>query len=72
MKKFLNINLSAIGLMEIGKALLAFANIVIALAIVNIVYKEEEPLLYSVWVFFMFVSLYYMGYRLIKKGEGYV
>lgn len=60
------------GLIEIAKALLAFTNLITALAIINIVYKQEHPLTYSVWVAFMFVVLYFTAYKLIKKGEEYV
>jgi len=72
MFSYIQPSFSATGLIETGKALLAFANIVTALAIINIVYNQQHPLLYSIWVFFIFVLLYYIGYRLIKKGEKYV
>lgn len=64
--------LSGTALIEIGKALLAFTNLITALAIINIVYKQEHPLTYSMWVVFMFISLYYIGYKIIKRGEKYV
>jgi len=64
--------LSGTALIEIGKALLAFTNIITALAIINIIYKEENPLISSIILLILFIMLYYIGYKIIKKGENHV
>jgi len=61
--------LNSLGLVEVGKAILAFANIITALSIVNIVYKQQNPLIYGTGVFVSFIMLYLIGYKFIKRGD---
>jgi len=68
-KKIERKGLNSLGMVEVGKAVLAFANIITALSIVNIVYKQQNPLLYGTGVFISFTMLYYIGYKFIKRGD---
>lgn len=56
------------GLKEIGKALLAFANLITALYVINIVLISKDywqGLVATIG----FLVIYYVGYRFIKKGS---
>jgi hypothetical protein len=61
--------MSSNGLVEIGKGIIAFANILTALALINIVYNQKEPLFYTILVGINYIFLYYVGYKFIKKGD---
>ena len=69
LKNILKSKFSSIGFIEIGKGIIAFANLLTALAIVNIVYTQKEPLNYGFIVGLSYIILYYTGYRFIKKGD---
>ncbi|MDF1876104.1 hypothetical protein JHD48_10200 [Sulfurimonas sp. SAG-AH-194-I05] len=63
---------SSDGFKEIGKGIIAFANILTALVIVNIIYHNDDALIFALMSVVIYVSLYYLGYKFIKKGDDYV
>ena len=57
-------------LKEIGKGFIAFANLFTALSIVNIfVTKNYFNTVEFLALVYIFVTLYFTGYKLIKKGN---
>lgn len=54
---------------EIGKGLIAFANLFTALSVINIYFKEDHlnylAILSSIYTFLV---LYYIGYKLIQRS----
>lgn len=62
-------NKSNDGLKEVGKGLIAFANLFTVLSVINIYLKDEHLNFISVGLsVFIFISLYFSGYKIIKKG----
>ena len=62
-------NIDKDGLKEIGKGVIAFANILTALLIVNVIYNNANAILYSILTIFSYTILYYIGYNFIRKGN---
>ena len=57
-------------LKEVGKGLIAFANLFTALSVINFYMKAEHINILSVFLSaYAFVALYIAGYKLIKKGQ---
>ncbi len=56
-------------LKEVGKAVLAFANILTALFLVNILIVQNGGIFQAVAPLVGYLSIYYFGYSIIKKGE---
>ena len=57
-------------LKEVGKGLIAFANLFTALSIVNVfVTKNYFNTVEFIALVYIFATLYFTGYRLIKKGD---
>jgi hypothetical protein len=51
---------------EIGKGLIAFANLFTALSIINIYLKEENINFFAILLtIYTFISLYYVGYLIL-------
>ena len=63
---------SSDGFKEVGKGIIAFANILTALVIVNIIYHNDNALTFGLMSIIIYISLYYLGYKFIKKGDDYV
>ena len=56
-------------LKEVGKGLIAFANLFTVLSIINIYMKEEQfNILYISLSTYTFFVLYIAGYKLIQRG----
>lgn len=56
-------------LKELGKATLAFANILTALFLVNILIVQNGGIFEAVAPLLGYLSIYHLGYLIIKKGE---
>ena len=65
--KFKSSTYSYIGMQELGKGVIAFSNLVTALTIVNIIYKDDIGFFFVVLAFVNYLLLYFLGYKLIKK-----
>ncbi|NOQ29788.1 MAG: hypothetical protein GQ570_01565 [Helicobacteraceae bacterium] len=62
---------SSDGFKEVGKGIIAFANILTALVIVNIIYTNDNALKFGAISVIVYVALYYLGYKFIEKGDDY-
>jgi len=59
-----------IGLVEVGKAILSFANLYgVVFFINNYLQKDSFSILGIILSIYTFVMLYYIGYNLINIGE---
>ncbi len=56
-------------LKEVGKATLAFANILTALFLVNLLIVQNGGIFQALAPLVGYLSIYYLGYSIIKKGE---
>ncbi len=57
-------------LKEIGKGIIAFANLFTALSVINVYLKDEHLNYMAVGLSaYTFVVLYVVGYKIIKKGS---
>lgn len=57
-------------LKEIGKGLIAFANLFTALSVINIYMKDEHLNILSISLsVYSFIALYIAGYKLIQRSE---
>ena len=62
---------SSDGFKDIGRGVIAFANLLTALVIVNIIFNNEHAMLYGLASAVIYISMYYVGYCFIKKGDDY-
>ena len=57
------------GYEEVGKGLIAFANIFTALSVINIYFKNDDiNFLAIIMSIYTFIMLYYTGYDLIQRS----
>jgi len=57
------------GFEEVGKGLIAFANIFTALSVINIYFKSEHINIFAIILsVYTFLMLYYTGYELIQRN----
>jgi len=57
------------GFEEVGKGLIAFANIFTALSVINIYFKDDHINFLAIIIsIYTFVMLYYTGYELIQRS----
>ena len=57
------------GFEEVGKGLIAFANLFTALSVINIYFKSEHINFFAILIsVYTFLMLYYTGYELIQRS----
>jgi hypothetical protein len=67
--KLKSVKYSLVGLQELGKGVIAFANLMTALTVVNIIYRNDMGIFFIILAFINYILLYFIGYKLIKKGD---